>query len=155
MSWGKSQYIFARFTIAAIIPQSADDFKWKNAAFLSYNPFSANAYDTGHNLVDPEKDRSVSKTIYWLEKVQEFDETGMDGAGNEEGGQFAEEPSYKILSRLAEIWLNGCEKENITKNPEKSGDLYNSAAEAAMNCMKGKLANKFYMLAEEAYGQME
>ena len=117
--------------------------------------FLANAYDTGQNLVNPENDRSVSKTLYWLEQVQNLDEMWMDGAGNEEGGQFAEEPSYKILSRLAEIWVAGCEKENIASDPEKAGDLYNSAAESAMNCMKGKLANKYYMLAEEAYGLME
>ena len=126
-----------------------------NAGDRASMVFLANAYDTGLNLINPSEDRSTSKTLYWLEQIQELDESGMDGSGNEEGGQFAEEPSYKVLSRLAEIWLNGCEKENIAKDPEKSGDLYNSAAEAAMNCMKGKLANKFYMLAEEAYGQME
>ena len=37
----------------------------------------------------------------------------------------------------------------------KAAELYNLAAESAMSCMKGKLANKYYMLAEEAYGQCE
>lgn len=36
-----------------------------------------------------------------------------------------------------------------------SGDLYNEAAEAAMAGMKGRLANKYYMLAEECYGEVE
>lgn len=35
------------------------------------------------------------------------------------------------------------------------GDLYNEAAEAAMEAMKGRLANKYFALAEEAYGEME
>lgn len=35
------------------------------------------------------------------------------------------------------------------------GDLYSEAAEAAMEAMKGKLANKYYMLAEEAYGEVD
>lgn len=35
------------------------------------------------------------------------------------------------------------------------GDLYNEAAEAAMEAMKGRLANKYFVLAEEAYGEME
>lgn len=36
-----------------------------------------------------------------------------------------------------------------------AGDLYNEAAEAAMAAMKGRLANTFYMLAEECYSEME
>lgn len=36
-----------------------------------------------------------------------------------------------------------------------AGDLYNEAAEAAMAAMKGRLANTFYMLAEECYTEME
>lgn len=35
------------------------------------------------------------------------------------------------------------------------GDLYNEAAEAAMESMKGRLANKYFALAEEVYGEME
>ena len=35
------------------------------------------------------------------------------------------------------------------------GDLYNSAAENAMAGMKGRLANKYYALAEEAYALIE
>ena len=36
-----------------------------------------------------------------------------------------------------------------------AGDLYNEAAEGAMAAMKGRLANKYYALAEEAYAQVE
>ena len=115
--------------------------------------FLAHAYDTGQNLVNPLNDRSISKSIYWLEKIQEHDAMWMDDASNEENGHWAEEPSHRILSRLAEIWLSGSEKEKIARDPMKAGELYNLAAECAMNCMKGKLANKYYMLAEEAYGQ--
>lgn len=42
----------------------------------------------------------------------------------------------------------------LEKDPQRSGDLYTEAAEAAMNAMKGKLANKFYMLAEEAWAEV-
>ena len=117
--------------------------------------FLAHAYDTGQNLVDSKNDRSVSKVLYWLEEIQELDAMWMDDAGNEENGEWAEEPSYQILARLAEIWLVGYVEENIRKDPMKAGDLYNLAAESAMGCMKGKLANKYYMLAEEAYSQVE
>ncbi len=60
---------------------------------------------------------------------------------------------YLLLARQAELWLEG--PEGLKKDPTRAGDLYNEAAEAAMNSMKGKLANKYYMLAEEAYGQCE
>lgn len=35
------------------------------------------------------------------------------------------------------------------------GDLYTQAAEAAMEAMKGRLANQYYEKAEEAWAQME
>lgn len=69
--------------------------------------------------------------------------------------EWAEEPSYQILSRMAEIWFTGYEEENIRKDPMKAGDLYNLAAESAMSCLKGKLANKYYMLAEEAFAEVQ
>jgi len=35
------------------------------------------------------------------------------------------------------------------------GDLFNEAADAAMEAMKGRLANQYYMKAEEAWAMME
>ena len=35
------------------------------------------------------------------------------------------------------------------------GELYTEAADAAMAAMKGRLANKYYALAEEAWAQVE
>lgn len=35
------------------------------------------------------------------------------------------------------------------------GDLFTQAADAAMEAMKGRLANQYYMKAEEAWGMME
>lgn len=36
-----------------------------------------------------------------------------------------------------------------------SGELYNEAAEEAMASMKGRMANTYYALAEEAYALVE
>jgi len=36
-----------------------------------------------------------------------------------------------------------------------SGELYTEAADEAMAAMKGRLANQYYMKAEEAYGDFE
>ena len=126
-----------------------------NAGDRASMVYLANAYDTGLNLVDPVSDRSISKALYWLEEIHELDTMWMDEAANEEFGECAEKPSYQILARLAEIWLTGYEEENIRKDPLKAGEFYNLAAESAMSCMKGKLANRYYMLAEEAYSQCE
>jgi elongation factor 2 kinase len=41
------------------------------------------------------------------------------------------------------------------KDPNKAGELYSKAAESATACMKGKLANKYYMMAEEAWAVCE
>lgn len=39
--------------------------------------------------------------------------------------------------------------------PAPTGDLFTEAAEAAMEAMKGRLANQYYMKAEEAWVLME
>lgn len=39
--------------------------------------------------------------------------------------------------------------------PLSAGDLFTEAAEAAMEAMKGRLANQYYMKAEEAWALME
>ena len=62
-------------------------------------------------------------------------------------------PPYIVIAKTAHLWLAGNLKQG--RDPKKAGDLYNEAAEVAMNCMKGKMANKYYMLAEEAYGEAE
>ena len=69
------------------------------------------------------------------------DEWGMD------------DPPYLLMARVAEMWLSG----NLSqgKDPQHAGDLYTQAADLAMASMKGKLANKYYMLAEEAWGEVE
>lgn len=112
--------------------------------------FVAKAFDTGMNLGKFET-QSVRTALHWYEKISEMDEQfteddidwGMD------------DPSYLILARQAEIHRAGREDEDLPKDPNRAGELYSAAAEAAMACMKGKLANKYYMLAEEAWGEVE
>lgn len=41
-------------------------------------------------------------------------------------------------------------KNGIEKNVIEAADLFNEAAERAMQCGKGRLANKYYDLAEQA-----
>ena len=71
-----------------------------------------------------------------------------------EGGSdpLADEPVYLVLSRMAEMHLEG--GYSLEKDPQRAGELYNEAAEEAMNAMKGKLSTKYYMLAEEAWAEL-
>ncbi len=63
------------------------------------------------------------------------------------------DPDYLIQARLAELYRSG--GNGLDKDPQRSGDLYNEAAEAAMSAMKGKLSTKYFMLAEESWGEMD
>lgn len=107
--------------------------------------FLARCYDTGINLDSPER-KSAKVAIDWYEKICEMD---MDEVDKTEWG--LDDAPYLLIARQAEIWLTG--EGNVCKDPKQAGDLFNMAAEFAMNCMKGKLANKYYILAEESYAQ--
>ena len=108
--------------------------------------FMAQSYDLGCNGAKKDVDRA----LYWYETLATYDEE-EGGGDSEEWGM--NDPPYLILARLAEIWLAGDLQQG--RDPSKAGDLYNQAAEVAMAHMKGKLANKYYMLAEEAWSQVE
>lgn len=110
--------------------------------------YLARALDSGLNLPDGVK-ASKRAAMDWYEKVNEHDEES--GGSAEEWGM--DDPPYMLLARQAEMWLEG--GVDLDKDPSYSGELYNKAAESAMACMKGKLANKYYMLAEEAWAQVE
>jgi len=97
--------------------------------------YLAKAYDTGLNL--GERKASAEEAVKWFNLSLEMG---------------AEQP-YLIQARLAEITLRG--GEGVPRDPLRAGELYNEAAESAMEDMKGKLANKYYMLAEEAWGECE
>ena len=62
------------------------------------------------------------------------------------------EPSYAVLARIAEMYKEA--KYGIEKNLHEASELFNEAAEIAMQCGKGRLANKYYACAEEALGEL-
>ena len=64
-----------------------------------------------------------------------------------------DDPVYLLQAREAEMVLEGAH--GLERNPQQAGDLYTEAADNAMAAMKGRLANKYYMLAEEAWGEVE
>ncbi|EDM17601.1 eukaryotic elongation factor-2 kinase, isoform CRA_b [Rattus norvegicus] len=108
----------------------------------------ARAFDTGLNL-SPDRCQDWSEALHWYNTALET--TDCDEGGEYDGIQ--DEPQYALLAREAEMLLTG--GFGLDKNPQRSGDLYTQAAEAAMEAMKGRLANQYYEKAEEAWAQME
>ncbi|CAL1279106.1 unnamed protein product [Larinioides sclopetarius] len=107
--------------------------------------FLAKCYDSGDNV----SQKNWLDAVYWYEKAIKTEEI-------DEGGEYdacMHDPTYELLSRQAALFQKG--GFGLQKDPTRAGDLFNLAAESAMSCMKGKLANKYYMYAEEAYAECE
>ncbi|XP_016351032.1 eukaryotic elongation factor 2 kinase-like isoform X3 [Sinocyclocheilus anshuiensis] len=108
----------------------------------------ARALDTGLNLPS---DRAMDwkHAVYWYDSALKM--TDYDEGGEFDGMQ--DEPHYLLLARLAEMYQEG--GYNLDADPQRAGDLFTEAADAAMEAMKGRLANQYYMKAEEAWAMME
>ncbi|XP_038064162.1 eukaryotic elongation factor 2 kinase-like isoform X2 [Patiria miniata] len=110
--------------------------------------YLAKAYESGTNL-------GTNREIIWTEAVHWYQQAIAMSKEDDDGGFdcLNEDPNYQLLVKQAEMYRTG--GHGLDKNPRKAGDLYNEAAEGAMAGMKGRLANKYYMVAEECYGEME
>ncbi|XP_034427170.1 eukaryotic elongation factor 2 kinase isoform X2 [Hippoglossus hippoglossus] len=108
----------------------------------------ARAFDSGVNL-------SADRKQDWGEAIRWYD-SALKTTDCDEGGEFdgtQDEPRYLMLARVGEMYHEG--GHNLTADPQRAGDLFTEAAEAAMAAMKGRLANQYYMKAEEAWALIE
>ncbi|XP_052262104.1 eukaryotic elongation factor 2 kinase-like isoform X2 [Dreissena polymorpha] len=111
--------------------------------------YVAKAFETGYLLG---KRREVS----WEDAIHWYDEALNAVNDNDEGGEYdstMNDPPYAIMAKMAELYLQG--GHGLDKLPEKAAEMYNMAAESAMEAMKGRLSSKYYALAEEANAQIE
>ena len=113
--------------------------------------FLAQSYELGINGAK----LNPNQALYWYESIIALDE---DEVGEERGSTFTDEmnleyPPYIMVAKSAELWNSGLL--NQGRNHFKARELFNQAAEVAMTCMKGKLANKYYMMAEEVWSKIE
>nr|XP_034987975.1 eukaryotic elongation factor 2 kinase isoform X3 [Zootoca vivipara] len=108
----------------------------------------ARAFDTGMNL-PPDRCRDWKEAVHWYDSALNM--TDYDEGGEYDGTQ--DEPRYLLLAREAEMLMTG--GFHLDKDPQRSGELLTEAAEAAMQAMKGRLANQYYQKAEEAWAMME
>ncbi|CAG0886279.1 unnamed protein product [Cyprideis torosa] len=107
----------------------------------------AQRLDTGLGLGTQEKNWAVA--INWYDRAirmhTEEESGGCDGN--------YDHPTYLLMSRQAEMYREGGFE--LVKQPGRAGDLFSAAADAAMAAGKGRLANKWYMMAEEAWAEVE
>ncbi|XP_066520487.1 eukaryotic elongation factor 2 kinase isoform X2 [Hoplias malabaricus] len=108
----------------------------------------ARAFDTGCSL-PPDRTQDWEEAVHWYDCVLNM--TDYDEGGEFDGMQ--DEPRYLLLAREAEMYQAG--GFNLEADPQRAGDLFTEAADAAMEAMKGRLANQYYMKAEEAWSAME
>ncbi|XP_041364599.1 LOW QUALITY PROTEIN: eukaryotic elongation factor 2 kinase-like [Gigantopelta aegis] len=110
--------------------------------------YLARAFESGDNL-------GSKRSISWLDAYHWYDRA-IETNEHDEGGEYdstMEDPTCTLQAKLAELTLTG--GHGLDKDPLKAGELYTKAAELATAAMKGRLANKYYMLAEEAWGEVE
>ncbi|EFO23641.2 hypothetical protein LOAG_04841 [Loa loa] len=106
--------------------------------------FVAQAYETGRFL-GPMKKPSWPKAVAWYEKALNFlqsSETNENETPHE-----GVRPRYELLERMAVMYREG--GYGLLQDLAKAYDLYTEAAVSATKAMQGKLANKYYELAEQ------
>lgn len=123
--------------------------KDKNAMF-----YCARAYDSGVGL-------SADRHINWsmaCDLYKRVLDMCDEEASSEDSGYSGDisnecEPSYVILARLGEMFMQG--GVNLERDLGQAAKFYSQAAEKATLFGKGRLANKYYMLAEQASSSMD
>ncbi|XP_041938796.1 eukaryotic elongation factor 2 kinase isoform X4 [Alosa sapidissima] len=108
----------------------------------------ARALDNGLNL-PPSRKQDWEEAIHWYDCALNM--TDYDEGGEFDGMQ--DEPRYLLLAREAEMYQEG--GFGLDADPQRAGDRFTEAADAAIEAMKGRLANQYYMKAEEAWALME
>ncbi|KAK3882577.1 hypothetical protein Pcinc_013055 [Petrolisthes cinctipes] len=110
--------------------------------------YVATAFESAIGLPQSRKP-DWSKSVFWLDRV--INTNTEDEGGNFDGTM--NDPVYQLVARQAAMYLGG--KHGLQKDPNKAGELYSWAAELATEAMKGKLASKYFMEAEEAWSECE
>ncbi|OQR69442.1 eukaryotic elongation factor 2 kinase-like [Tropilaelaps mercedesae] len=93
--------------------------------------------------------KNLDEELNWDEAVEWY-QLAVQSSEFDESEEFdcqrMQDPSYILLARLAAMYSTG--GHGLKENKQKAYELYQSAAEAAMAATKGRLANKYYELAE-------
>jgi len=110
--------------------------------------YMAKAYESGNGL-GSEREKSYGEAVKWYQKAVET--TTVDDSGDFDAA--IDNPLYQLKAAIARLYVAG--GFGLDKDPSYAGELFTEAAEGATEAMKGRLANQFFALAEEAWAQVE
>ena len=110
--------------------------------------YLAKAYDSGKEELLGDRLRSCGDRR-WVEAIEWYSRAVAMNTTDEEGNYDGtmDDPPYQLIARQAEMYGEG--GHGLEQDYARSGELYSEAADLAMAAMKGRLANKFYALAED------
>ena len=76
----------------------------------------------------------------------------MDEDENPQNTLFTD-PNYILYAAQARLYQRGGYE--LDRDAQTAGDMFSAAGDLALTAMKGKLANKYYALAEEAWAELD
>lgn len=107
--------------------------------------YMAKAYETGLGL-------GSFRECTWVEAAKWY-QNAIDVVYENDDPQntLFTDPNYVLYAKQAYLYQHG--GHGLKKHPQMAGELYSAAGDLALAAMKGKLANKYFALAEEAWAE--
>lgn len=107
--------------------------------------YMAKAYETGSGL-------GSLRECSWVEAAKWY-QNAIDVVYENDDPQntLFTDPNYVLYAKQAYLYQQG--GHGLDKQPQMAGELYSAAGDLALAATKGKLANKYFALAEEAWAE--
>lgn len=107
----------------------------------------AKAFDTGNGLRNDLKQNWITAIEWYQELLKDCSDDNNNHDHGYSSDSSIDEPEYTIIGRIAEMYSLG--GYGLRQDLNEAYDLYNEAGEKATTCGKGRIANKYYMCAEQ------
>lgn len=107
--------------------------------------YMAKAYETGSGL-------GSLRECSWVEAAKWY-QNAIDVVYENDDPQntLFTDPNYVLYAKQAYLYQQG--GHGLDKQPQMAGELYSAAGDLALAATKGKLANKYFALAEEVWAE--
>ncbi|XP_068760839.1 eukaryotic elongation factor 2 kinase-like isoform X1 [Montipora capricornis] len=109
--------------------------------------YMAKAYESGEGL-GSKRVRNWVESGKWYQKAIDI----VDEDENPQNTLFTD-PNYILYAAQARLYQQGGYE--LDRDAQTAGDMFSAAGDLALTAMKGKLANKYYALAEEAWAELD